>query len=84
MLSKSVEALPPVAAAVLVAVAGKKVVQKLVDVNEHFLIMFGDIEEGVGTDGSHPGGLTGGDGSHYANYRRQRSEWCARWVLLKC
>lgn len=39
LLSKSVEALPPMAAAVLVSVASEKVVEKLVNVDEHLFVM---------------------------------------------
>lgn len=76
MLSKSMEALPPMAAAVLVAVAGEEVVEKFVDVNKHFLVMLGDVEEGVGRDCSHLCGLAEGDGSHRENCRRQISTGC--------
>lgn len=65
LLSKSAKTLPPMAAAVLVAVAGENVVQELVDINQHFLVMFGGVEECVGGDWCfHPSGVAGGDGSH--------------------
>lgn len=39
LLAKSVKALPPMAAAVLVAIASEKIVEKLVDVDQHLLLM---------------------------------------------
>jgi len=39
LLSKSVKALPPMTAAVLVAISSEKIVEELVDVDEHFLVM---------------------------------------------
>lgn len=64
LLSKSVKTLPPMAAAVLVAVASEEIVKELVYINEHFFVMLGGIEKGVGGDWSHLGSLARSDRGH--------------------
>lgn len=61
------------AATVLIAVASEEVVEKLVNVDKHFLVMLGGVEEGVGRNCSHPGGLARGNGSHSEDCRQRSS-----------
>lgn len=72
MLSESVQALPPVAATVLVAVTGEEVIEEFVDIDQHSFVMRGGVEQDVGGNWcSHLVGLGCVDGSHCEVCRRR-------------